>query len=146
MRKPGKRLPFWTCKWYNSRQKGVFAMKDKIKRYARLLWKYKWIVAYVASVIFFAVGSMKGTENDMSFWGILSFSGVLSLLLVGGMWLLVLYIRFTISYCKDIIDLNKYLDEATFESRYQREVERRRRKAEKRMKLKKKIQMLRNRL
>ena len=121
-------------------------MKDKIKRYARLLWKYKWIVIYVASVIFFTVGSMKGTENDMSFWGILSFSGVLSLLLVGGMWLLVLYIRFTISYCKDIIDLNKYLDEATFESRYQREVERRRRKAEKRMKLKKKIQMLRNRL
>lgn len=121
-------------------------MKDKIKRYARLLWKYKWIVFYVVSVIFFVVGSMKGTENDFSFWENLIFSGIISLLGVGGIWLLVLYIRFTISYCKDIIDLNKYLDDATFEDRYKREVERRRRKAEKRMKLKKKIQMLRNRL
>lgn len=118
-------------------------MKDKIKRYARLLWKYKWITFYVITVIFFEVDCW---GNDFSFWENLIFSGIISLLGVGGIWLLVLYIRFTISYCKDIIDLNKYLDDATFEERYQREVERRRRKAEKRMRLKKKIQMLRNRL
>ena len=39
-------------------------------------------------------------------------------LFVGGMWLLVLYIRFTISYCRDVIDLHKYLEEATFESHF----------------------------
>ena len=118
-------------------------MKDKIKRYARLLWKYKWIVAYVTLLIVVTIGSQK---SEFSFFEGLFYDGILVGLFVGGMWLLVLYIRFTISYCRDIIDLNKYLDEATFESRYQREVERRRRKAEKRMRLKKKIQMLRNRL
>lgn len=118
-------------------------MKDKIKRYARLLWKYKWIVAYVTLLIVVTVGSQK---SEFSFFEGLLYDGILVGLFVGGMWLLVLYIRFTISYCRDIIDLNKYLDEATFESRYQREVERRRRKAEKRMRLKKKIQILRNRL
>ena len=39
-------------------------------------------------------------------------------LFVGRMWLLVLYIRFTISYCRDVIDLHKYLEEATFESHF----------------------------
>ena len=39
-------------------------------------------------------------------------------LFVGGMWLFVLYIRFTISYCRDVIDLHKYLEEATFESHF----------------------------
>ena len=37
---------------------------------------------------------------------------------VDGMWLFVLYIRFTISYCRDVIDLHKYLEEATFESHF----------------------------
>ena len=118
-------------------------MKDKIKRYARLLWKYKYLILLAVLVIMFAKNS--GWKDYL--WGERAFAAVvLSSISVGGIWLLVLYIRFTISYCKDIIDLNKYLDDATFESRYQREVERRRRKAEKRMRLKKKIQMLRNRL
>ena len=114
-------------------------MKDKIKRYARLLWKYKWIVVYVTFLIVVTVG--KQEERVWLFEG-LFYDGILVGVFVGGMWLLVLYIRFTISYCKDIIDLNKYLADATFENRYKREVERRRRKAEKRMRLKKKIQML----
>ena len=118
-------------------------MKDKIKRYARLLWKYKWIVLYVTCLIFVTAGSQ---ESDFSFFEGLFYDGILVGLVAGGMWLLVLYIRFTISFCKDVIDLNKYLEEATFESRYKREVERRRQKAEKRMRLKKKIQMLQNRL
>ena len=118
-------------------------MKDKIKRYARLLWKYKWIVLYVTCLIFVTTESQ---ESDFSFFEGLFYDGILVGLFTGGMWLLVLYIRFTISFCKDVTDLHKHLEEATFERRYQREVERRRQKAEKRMRLKKKIQMLQNRL
>ena len=118
-------------------------MKDKIKRYARLLSKYKWIVFYVTFLIVVTVGSQ---ESEFGFFEGLFYDGILAGLFVGGMWLLVLWIRFIISSSKEMIDFHEYLEEETFESQYQMEVKRRRRKAEKRMKLKKKIQMLRNRL
>ena len=118
-------------------------MKDKIKRYARILWKYRWAVFFVVCWIVLTVTSH---ADDFGFGENLFYSGIWAAFCAGVLWFSSMYVRFTISYCKDIIDLNKYLDEATFEDRYKREVERRRRKAEKRMRLKKKIQMLRNRL
>ena len=114
-------------------------MTDKIRRYARILWKYKWIAFYAVVVVVFEAGSLR---NDTSLMKNLFGSGIWALLIVGGIWLITLYIRFTISYCRDVINLHKHLEDTMFESRYQREVERQRRKAEKRMRLKNKIKKL----
>ena len=118
-------------------------MKDKIKQYARLLWKYKYLILWMGLFIMFIVSG--GWKDDpwleRMFW-----AAFFSSLLVGSLAVVIWYVKGYVGFLIWQSDYMKWLNEQTLESDFQRKMKKKRARELKKSQTIKKIKELRNRL
>ena len=118
-------------------------MKDKIKRYARLLWKYKYLILWIGLFVMFAINS---GWQDYSWLERMFWAAFFSSLLVGFLAVVFWYVKGYVGFLIWQSDYMKELNEQTLEIEFQRKMRKKRARELKRSQTIKKIKELRNRL
>ena len=118
-------------------------MKDKIKRYVRLLWKYKYLILWAVLVIMFW-GRWGGKAYPLVERVI--YAVILSSVLVGFLAVTVWFVKGYVGFLIWQSDYMKELNEQTLEIEFQRKMRKKRARELKRSQTIKKIKELRNRL